>query len=262
MQASPRNCNFRRFCAQRQHFIVSKSPVPMPTAQKKSGSGLGCVYVLLVAFALLVAFGVFSFTSRISGTEFTPNTFQTRSFSYSRIPGTRTRLSPTSLGPPTAVASIDVLKHLPTLNRTQQWQVASVVGAPGETHGANVLANALNQRSPDGNDVWGAWSVRHPTVAAVFWPLVQQVAFQQLYECIPELLQIAELADDPVSLERESLSVIVRATTERIKRSNEDAQSTELLDWLSGISVKDPENSGWLTKQKDELLKSMKSVGP
>jgi hypothetical protein len=217
---------------------------------------------LIVAFVLLIALGVFSFTSRISGTEFSPNTFQTRSFSYSRIPGTSTRLTPTNISQSASAASIDILKHLPILNRAQEWHVMSVAGVSGEFQGANVLATALKQRAPDGNDVWGAWSVRHPTAAAVFWPLIQQVAFQQLYECIPELLQIAELADDPVSLERDSLSVILRATKERIKRSTEEAQSTELLDWLSRIAIKDPENSQWLNKQKDELLKSWKSVGP
>lgn len=241
--------------------MVTKSRFLMATPLKEPKRGLGCFYALLALFALLIAIGVFSFSSRISGTEFSPNSFQTRSFSYSRIPGTRTRLAPTNITPNTAVTSIDVLKHLPTLTRPQEWHVTKVSGAPDETQGADVLVNALKQRNADGNDMWGSWSVLHPSEAAIFWPLVQQVAFQRLYECIPELLQLAELADDPIWLERESLEVIFRAAQARIRRSSEESQTVDLLTWLSGLPVKDPENKQWLKNQREELLKTTQAIG-
>ena len=234
----------------------------MPTPPKKPQSGSGCLYVLLAVFGLLIALGVLSFSSSISGTEFSPNTFQTRSFAYARIPGTRIRVAPTSLGASIATVSIDVLKHLPNSNRTQEWHVTSIMGESNVTHGASVLVEALKQRTSDGQDVWGAWSIRHPKSASFFWPLVQQVAFQQLYECIPELLQVAEAEDDPVSLEREALAVVVQTVKERIKRSTEEAQTTELLAWLSGIPVMDTSNSQFLNEAKEDLLKTYRDIAP
>jgi hypothetical protein len=241
--------------------MVTKSRSLMATPPKEPKRGLGCFYALLAVFALLLALGFFSFSSGIAGTEFSPNTFQTRAFSYSRIPGTRTRLAPTTITPNTAVASIDVLKHLPTLTRPQEWHIAEINGSDDETQEAYVLVNALKQRNADGNDMWGSWSVLHPSEAAIFWPIVQQVAFQRLYECIPELLQLAELARDPVSLERESLEVVIRAVTARMRRSSEESQTTDLLSWLSGFPVKDPENNRWLENQQRELVETPPAIG-
>lgn len=225
----------------------------MPTAEKKPKSGLGCFFALLVVFVLLIALAILSFSSTISGTEFSPNTFQTRSFTYSRIPGTRIRIAPTKLGTTTAAISIDILKHLPTSNRTPEWHVTKISSSSGEVHGADILVNALGQRTADGIDMWGTWSLAHPNAASVFWPMVQQVAFQQLYECIPELLQVAETVDDPIQLEKESLVAIERTVRERIQRSTEEAQTTDLLDWFSGLTVKDPENQQLLSKLNDDL---------
>lgn len=228
----------------------------MLTVKKKAGTGLGCFFAVIAVFVLLIVLAIFTFASAISGTEFSPNTFQTRTFTYSRVPWTRIRIAPTKLGAITNIASIDVLKHLSTSSRAQEWHVVRISGAPGESHGAEILVDALGQRTVDGMNMWGTWSTTYPNAATVFWPLVQQVSFQQLYECIPELMEVAETVNDPVMLEKEALAVITRTVSERIQRSTEEAQTTELLVWMSRIPVVDPNNGLWFSQQKVELDKA------
>lgn len=241
--------------------IVTKIASFMPTSNAKPRSGIGCFLAILGAFGLLVATGILFNWATISGVEFSPNTFQTRSFSYSRIPGTQMRLSKTKLGTLSSPTSTDILKHLPTLNRPQEWHVATIASWGSERHAANVLIEAFRQRDASGMDVWSEWSTKNPNVAAMFWPLVQQVAFQQLYSCIPELLEIAESNTDSASLEKNTLEAIAKTVVARLERSTEESQSTELLNWLGSLPVKDPDNVRWFEERKKEVQRTRGPLG-
>ncbi len=251
----------RAWWTMRPEGIVTKNSSSMPTSNAKPRTGIGCFLTILGAFGLLVAVGILSNWASISGIEFSPNTFQTRSFAYSRIPGTQMRLSKTKLGTPSSPTSTDVLKHLPTLNRPQEWHVATITSWGSERHAANVLLEAFRQRDASGLDVWGQWSTKNPNAAAIFWPLVQQVALRQLYSCIPDLLEIAESTTDSTSLERNVLEAIAKTVVARLERSSEEVQSTELLSWLGTLPVKDPDNARWFEERKKEVQQTRGPLG-
>jgi hypothetical protein len=123
-------------------------------------------------------------------------------------------------------------------------------------HGPSLLINALKQRNVEGNDAWGAWSFENPSLAAVLWPLVQQVAFQELYECVPELLETAENATDPRLMEKNSLEIIARTAGERMRHSTEYSQIESLSGWLDRLSVTQNENKVWFDQLRTQLKKS------
>lgn len=233
--------------------MVTKNAATEPTRRQIPRSGLGCSLLLVGAMGFLIAVAWFLSWCSIHGTEFCPNTFQARSFSYSRIPGTRILLSSTTLQNTRSIALPDVLKHLPTVNRPIAWHVASVSSSPQEQHAAGILIDAFEQRSADGSDFWGAWSFRNPSLAAILWPMVQSIAFQQLYDCLPEILEMAESARDAESLEKQALEMIARTVAERLKRASEESQSSELIDWLDGLSVTQPGNAEWFSELKKRV---------
>lgn len=200
----------------------------------------------------------------ISGTEVCPNNFQKRNFSYVRIPFTKVRLTPTTITPGSAIAVDDVLKHLTSLSQETVWHAASADQYRSEILPAEILVRSLQQRNADGADYWGAWSVEHPDAAAVFWPLVQQASYRELYFAIPELLKLAEqfTAAEPLELEvMRSLSNAVQTRCQAL-RSTQPPQETptlkhqtsldqSLLKWYANLPIqaKTPE-----TRQQIEQL--------
>lgn len=182
----------------------------------------------------MLGFGILLSTSSINGEEFSPITFQKRSFSYSRLPWTKIRIAKTALGPPIATAPTDVLKHLPTLGQSVVWHVATLRTWNDETHPASILVDSLEQRNADGANAWGAWSFDHPQSAAILWPMVQQVALQSLYSCIPEMLRAAESSTSPEQLELRSFEVIADAVQGRVadwSLTGQTEESESLLAW-------------------------------
>lgn len=235
---------------------LTKITVSTPSPRKKFSSGLGCLLVSLFALGSLLAIGIVTLWSSIRGVEFNPGTFQTRTFAYQRLPGTRILLSKTKLGTSTALAPVDVLKHLPPVQGSPPWQVASVSTYVDELHGPRLLIDALKQRNVDGDDAWGAWSFENPSLAAVLWPLVQHVAFQELYECVPELLETAENATDLLSMEKNALEIIARTAGQRMRHSTEHSQMESLSGWLDRLSVTQSENKAWFDQVRTELKKN------
>lgn len=130
--------------------------------------------------------------SKIEGTEFSPNAFQTRSFSYYRIPFTKLRVSRTTLTIPNQATEREILKHISRPSSEELWHPVAL--APYETnkYPAALLIDSLSRRTPEGNHLWAAWSALHPNQAATLWPFVQSMAMHNLYMEIPEILQFAE----------------------------------------------------------------------
>lgn len=223
---------------------------------------MGCFLIALAVVGLLIAWGAFMSWASIQGTEFSPNSFQMRNFSYSRVPGTRLRLGATRLGAPWSVASTDVLKHLPIVTAPQQWHISRISNSQEPAFGAEILVEALQQRNADGNDFWGKWSFDNPKLAAILWPLVQQVAIHELYECIPEILEIAESSSDPASLEQQALDTVARSVIEYLERlefSSDESRGAISTSWLESMSVTQRENASWWADLQQQLRNKIRS---
>lgn len=242
--------------------ILAENAANMPTPSNKPSGGFGCFFTFLAVAALMLFLGIVLGVSSISGKEFNPISFQTRTFSYHRMPWIGVRLSRTTLGTASSFASSDVLKHLPTLPQPPEWQVVELGGFLEEDHGASILVDALSRRNADGHNAWGAWSFENPNTAAVLWPLVQRVAILDLYECIPSLLEAAQNAEDAASFELSALETIADAIEQRIIRATEDGQSQPLLDGFSNLPVTQAENAKWIERRRQTWIKARDSRRP
>jgi hypothetical protein len=140
--------------------------------------------------------------TQISGTEFSPQTFQVRSFSYRRIPGTKIRLSATVLGPASSPVTKPVLQHLTASTASPRWDILQVSeGAASEQRPPSILQTLLEARGVGADRHWDEWSTAHPDLAKVLWPIVQQQAIDSHYAIIPELCEIAMNSDSPDRLQ-------------------------------------------------------------
>ncbi|WP_204469927.1 hypothetical protein, partial [Bifidobacterium pullorum] len=134
---------------------------------------------ILIGLICLLLFGIigsFYFLSgaNINGEEFCPQLFQKRDFSYQRIPGTKIRISKTSLSPSVSPCSKNILTHLTASNQTD-WHVSTVQsGVISNTLGPKILISYLQSTNADGSSVWDKWSFDHPRYAAILWPIVQE----------------------------------------------------------------------------------------
>jgi hypothetical protein len=212
----------------------------MPS-QKKEKSTSRILYVMVAGVAILLLFFLFSVSfSSITGTEFSPNNFQSRSFSYTRFPGTKMRLTSTKLGPSGSAISGDVLRYVRKLQGEPQWHVESVSGLETQSYPAAILIQCLSQRDSNGDDFWGAWSANNANAAGVFWPLVQQAAVAELYFLVPDLLNTAEMETEPQRLESEVLQQLANGAADRIevwKASQDHLQIKKIRDWYVALPV-------------------------
>lgn len=162
---------------------------------------------ILIGVVILILSGLFAvpmFLSSmvIAGVEFCPQLFQKRDFNYLRIPGTKIRLGSTTLSPASSPSGTPVLTHLAATNPAE-WQVSKASqGGKTTEHGPEILIGYLTATNADGANAWDDWSFKNPAHAKVLWPIVQEVAEQDLYFCVPELFRLAASEIPPPELGR------------------------------------------------------------
>jgi hypothetical protein len=217
--------------------------------------------MITLAFVGVLLIGLVSFLSFawVSGTEICPNNFQMRNFSYVRLPFTKVRLTSTTITPGSAIAVDGVLKHLKNLNQDTVWHAARANQYRSETFPAEILVRSLQQRNADGADYWGGWSVAHADAAAVFWPLVQQASYRELYFAIPDLLKSAEqfTTAEPLELEvMRSLSNAVQTRCQAWDITQNQQEIQTLRQWYANLPIQ--AKSTEIRRQIEQLQQSTK----
>lgn len=195
---------------------MSQSP---PNSVEKTGGKLvwllrvgGALLALAVGF-LLLSFIVVVF-GQVSGEEFSANTFQRRSFFYYEIPllhwqVTAVRRNDTSnllekhladtnmIGKPSGVKTSGVKKRRWDLVYSNRSDPDSALCD------ANILCEYLDRRDGHFELHWLTWSHANPELANVFWPAVAEVARQELYLFVPDLVQAVKGIKQPKPLKRQ-----------------------------------------------------------
>lgn len=155
--------------------------------------------VLALAFAVLL-FG------HAQGEEFSPDTFECRSFSYYRIPLTEIQV--------TAIRhykyNSPLRDHLfrnnllpksednaPRWNLVYRHTLTSREGIVGD---AKILIDFVPEFRWDIKNEWLSWTQDHPDLAAVLWPAIAELARTNLYIYVPDILELAEAAEQPEDL--------------------------------------------------------------
>jgi hypothetical protein len=160
---------------------------------------LGLLGVTMLVFIATVTFGA------VHGTEFCPQTFKRRSYSYYELPIVRLQLTGERHEDITGDTELAITTNkfiTPPASPKTDWHV--LIGSrgtrlrrPGDAH---ILMQYLDAKDSESNYRWLKWSTDHPPLAQVFWPAVQQVAIEELYVYVPDLFDLAKTIDDPTEL--------------------------------------------------------------
>lgn len=156
--------------------------------------------VLLTPVFLLVMFGL----GQTSGEEFSPDDFSRRSFSYNRVPYFKWTLIGkhyVDITPALEQTLVDDGFITAEKNNPQVWHLCRDSGTSFDEDkspdcDASLLVAYLDLLNPDGDSLWDSWNEKYPASAKVFWPIVAELARNQMYLAMPDLMRIALSIDN------------------------------------------------------------------
>ena len=172
-------------------------------------AGLALVLILPVLCLILLGVG------QINGVEFSPDDFSRRSFSYNQMPLTgwvvRNKVYRDQTSDLEKSLTADRLIRSVILKK-KRWHLVSELGSSEIPHqcDARFLTGYLEKLDDDGNNYWDTWNTDYPKCAKVFWPEVAELARDEMYLKIADVMRVAinVSKDDPVPLGRELKAVL------------------------------------------------------
>lgn len=184
---------------------LSESP---PVMANKSFSIKTWLLWAVVALLMVTPIGLFVFfySGLIVGEEFSPDDFTRRQFSYNVVPLINYTFQGIEYVDTTPVFEktlvSDGLISTPPGGGTakKNWHLISDFNTPvsvSNDFDAGILCQYLDLTNPDGENVWVVWNSKHPKLAVVFWPIVQELARNRVYWAIPPILRRAVSLEQP-----------------------------------------------------------------
>jgi len=161
---------------------------------------LGVAFATLIALLLYLNIGC-----RYSGTEFSPDDFTVRNFSYLYEPITGSVISGRTFDDdyysylpslPTLVAD----KYIkPVFKKEKTWHLLEDNGIYYRGHSADsdarLLVNFLLLFDENRENTWTVWNSDHPNLAKVLWPLIAEMARDEVYLTVGDVLTFVLDAD-------------------------------------------------------------------
>lgn len=170
--------------------------------------------LIVLGLAVLSVFSVMAF-GRVSGLEICAETLERRTFSFYEVPVIRWQVRPTYHND----VSGPVEKHLASQNLVKTpakktWHVVSISrGAAGMRHGdAEILIRYLDARNSNHDHAWLEWTKKNSKLAPHVWQGVCDLAVASEYTSIPDLMEVAQLAGDPIKAQAEIKRLVQKAT--------------------------------------------------
>lgn len=165
------------------------------TVRSPWGARLGLVVIGVVLSLAVVVYSTFFF-GLIQGEEFSPETFERRHFAYYEIPLVGFQVSPITHSDQTGdLEEFLVAKQIVPVKKggNPRWDLVSasrgnVLASPGD---AKVLCDYFDTVDADKKTVWLRWTEEHTELGILLWPAVADLAEQELYVFIPDLLELA-----------------------------------------------------------------------
>ena len=163
---------------------------------------LGILGTALTAFVLTVTFGA------VRGTEFSPQLFERRSYSFYELPLTGIQVRGIRRKDETQAAELFITSNkyitLPAAGVREDWHIITGLRGTRQSKGdAGILMQYLDAKDGDDYHYWVKWSEEHPKLAAVLWPAVQKLGERELYIFVPDLFDLARSIEDPIKLRQE-----------------------------------------------------------
>lgn len=158
---------------------------------------------IMLPISLLLMYGL----GQTEGTEFSPDDFSRRSFSYNQTPWLDWVIIKKSYHDSTTALEENLVQDgliLPVIETTKNWHLISDSGSgvplePAECD-ARFLTEFLDLTNEDGDNFWTQWNEQFPLTAKVFWPRIADLARDEMYLEIPTIMQWAmdvESDDEP-----------------------------------------------------------------
>lgn len=146
----------------------------------------------LVCTGLVLFWGTVSF-GLVSGEEFSPDTFQRRSYHYYELPLIRLKITPVirevqrnQLEGMLAVEQYVVPRRSPT-----RWDLVAChrAGEPWLRGDAQILCWYLDagENTSEGSYYWKKWTVEHPSLAKILWAEIAALARRMHYFLVPHV---------------------------------------------------------------------------
>ena len=211
---------------------------------------LGILAATLLVYMLTLWFG------GVHGTEFSPQTFERRSYSFYELPLIGVQVTAIRQDDLTGIAETFLTTNNyvapPPAGGPQDWHI--IVGSRGtkllRKGDASILIQYLDSKDSADYHRWVKWSEDNPKLAKVFWPAVQRLAEHDLYIFIPDLFLLAKQHSDAVKLQAaldklraEKLLFLAR----RLQAREEQAEAVKVLDEAAKL---DPANKE-ITKARE-----------
>ncbi len=177
---------------------------------------------------------VFWLTGSVSGREFNPSTWATRSFTYTRNPFTMDQWSGIEHDAFGLTLDADILKLVtapgpipPPSTRWDLWDIRSGSGVGvGE---ARILWTYLYAPDSRTGTFWTRWTHENPTAAPVLWSAVRDCVHLPRYDQLPAIFEVARTHTDSSELKRAIEPIMVRMSLETGRSSlkaGDKAQAT------------------------------------
>ena len=183
---------------------------------KSSKARIGILLGLLaLALATPVAILVLLGMGQMHGVEFSPDDFSRRSFSYNQMPVTGWVVFKKKYEDQTSdlEKSLITTRLVPSVVlKKKRWHLISEFGSSVISHecDARFLTNYLDKYDDDGASYWDSWNTDYPKCAKVFWPEVAELARDQMYLKVADVMRVAMSIskDNPKPFKR-SLSLVL-----------------------------------------------------
>jgi hypothetical protein len=210
------------------------------TSRKLSAASVvGLSALVLSVAAVLLLLVTFVFGS-VHGTEFNPQTFERRMFGFHEIPLVRLQVTP--LWRTEANGAVEQLIIAqpyvkPEPNAPEQWHLISLTRRNYKQPPTDVqiLARYLDAQDEDEESYWTEWSIKHPELAAIFWPEVARLARLEQYVLLPPLFELARNADDVKKFQsdlKQLQTKQLQETADRLKERTAKVEDEKLKEEL------------------------------
>lgn len=149
---------------------------------------------VLVGVLMIVWTGTLFF-GEVFGKEFSPDTFERRSYTYFELPVVRIQVTPvrrTVRRPQLEQALVDH-QYIASQSPPGRWDLAVSMrlGQIWREGDAHILTRYLDARNMEGELHWLEWTTSNPAQARIFWPEIARLAQQELYLFMPDLFALA-----------------------------------------------------------------------
>ncbi|QEG43861.1 hypothetical protein [Roseimaritima ulvae] len=214
---------------------------------------------VVAAVILFICVGLATLAQgKVRGTEFSPQDFSEREFVFWEIPLVHLQITPIrrsgTINPLTSYLKAQQLIQVPpggSKPSAQTWHLVKLSrgSLPRPPADAEILVNYLEG---DVGARWRQWTIDHPEMAKIFWPLTQKLAKRELYVLMSDLFAITEQADTPAEL-RQRTGRYLQETYLQIARDLVAAEKPQIAAELLDEAIADFPTNEALQQLRDSI---------